>query len=77
MKKFAGDIIILHMCTKITIIRCTVSEIRSETGRIFCHFAPFFFPFTLPPNDSENQTFEEKKLKNALRYYPFIHSRVP
>ena len=27
---------------KITIIWRTVPEIRSETGRIFCHFRPFF-----------------------------------
>ena len=33
---------------KITIIWCTVPEIRSETDRIFCHFGPFF-PL-LPPS---------------------------
>ena len=27
---------------KITIIRCNVPEIWSETDRIFCHFGPFF-----------------------------------
>ena len=32
---------------KITIIWCTVPEIRSETDRIFCHFGPFFA--LLPP----------------------------
>ena len=41
MKKFAGDIIILYMCTKNHNIWCTVAEIRSETY-IFCHFEQFF-----------------------------------
>ena len=47
MKKLAGNIIIFHMCTKITIIWCTVLEIRSETDKSFCHFGPFFS--LLPP----------------------------
>ena len=32
-----------HTCVpKIMIIWCTVPEIQSETGRIFCHFGSFF-----------------------------------
>ena len=38
MKKFAGDIIIIHICTKITIIWCMVPEISSTTDIMFCHF---------------------------------------
>ena len=46
MKKFAQDIIILHMCTENHNIWCMVPEIPSETDIIFCHFGPFFCPFT-------------------------------
>ena len=45
MKKIVGDIIILHMCTKIHM----VSEIQNETHRIFCHFGSFFALLTPPP----------------------------
>ena len=32
-----------YICVpKITIIWCTIAEIRSEMDRIFCHFGPFF-----------------------------------
>ena len=34
-------------------------EIESETGRIFCHFGPFFA--LLPPNNTENKNFEKMK----------------
>ena len=49
----------------ITIIWCMLPEIRSETGRIFCHFGSFFALLTpLPsPNDTENQTFWKKMKK--------------
>ena len=40
MKKFAGDIIILYMCTKITIY--DVQLLRYGVRRIFCHFELFF-----------------------------------
>ena len=42
----------IYTCVqKITIIWCMVPDIQSETDRIFCHFRPFFCPFTthLPP----------------------------
>ena len=51
--------IIVHMCTKTTIIQGTVPEIQSETDRIFCHSEPFFT--LLPPNNLENQNFEKMK----------------
>ena len=58
MERIAGDIIILLMCTKFTIIWCTVLEIRSETEFfvILVHFLPFY-----PSNDPENQNFEKMK----------------
>ena len=55
--KIAGDIIILHMCTKNYNLWCMVPEIESETHRIFCHFGEFFA--LLPPT-----TQKIKILKN-------------
>ena len=56
MKKFAGDIIILHKCTKNHNI---VPEIWSATDRIFV-ILDCFFPF-YPSMDPENQNFEKMK----------------
>ena len=42
MIKIDGNIIILHMCSKIIIIWCTVPDIQSKIDRIVCHFSPFF-----------------------------------
>ena len=59
MKKLL-DILSFYTCVpKITIIWCTVPEIRSETDKLFCHFRPIFA--LLPPNDPENQNFETMK----------------
>ena len=62
-KKIAGDIIIVHMCTKNHnhIIWGTVPEIWGET-KIFGHFGPLFalYSFT-PPNNPKNQNFEKMK----------------
>ena len=49
MKKFPGEIIILHMCTKNHNIRCTVPEIQSETDIILPHFGQFFGLLPTPP----------------------------
>ena len=38
--------IILHMCTKITIIWSMVPKVQSETDRIFWHFGLSFTPLT-------------------------------
>ena len=78
MKKFAGYIILLHMCTKNHNHMMYVPEIQSETGKKFCYFGPFFAPLPppLPPNDPEYQNFEKKMKRNAWRYYPFIHTCV-
>ena len=65
-KKIAGDIIILHMCTKNTIIWGTVREIQSETDRIFCHLWSFFTPY-----NPQNQNFE--KMKNVIAYVIILH----
>ena len=59
MRKSPGDIIILHMCTIITIIWHMVPEILSATDRIFCHFGQFFVH--LPPKNPKNQNFEKMK----------------
>ena len=71
MKKIAGDIIILHMCTKKhTPMR--YSSWDTEWDRIFCHFGLFSAllpPLTThphpthphPPNNLENQNFETMK----------------
>ena len=52
-------------------IWCTVSGVRSETGRIFCHSGPFF---TFFPMETENQNFE--KMKKYLKLLSF-HKCIP
>ena len=61
MKQIAGDIIILHMCTKNhSHMRC--SSWDTEWDRIFCHFGPFFALLTpSPPNNPDKQNFEKMK----------------
>ena len=58
MKKIVGDIIILHMCTKIHM----VSEIQNETQN-FLSFWVIFCPFNTPSplNDPENQIFKKNE----------------
>ena len=75
MKKFAGDIIILHMCTK-NQNPMMYSSWDTEWDRQNClSFWAIFCPFPIPspPNDPENQNFEKTKKneKNAWRYYSF------
>ena len=56
MKKTAGDMIILHKCTKNPIIWGMVPEICCETDRIFfCHFGPIFA--LLSPNHPRKSKF--------------------
>ena len=57
MKKSAGDIIILHMCTK---------KRDRDNFAILGHFFPF-----QPPDNPENQNFKIEK--NTMRYYNFTH----
>ena len=60
MKKFAGDIIVLHMCTKKSqsgdawFLRYGVRQ--TEFFVIMDRFLPFY-----PPMDPENQNFEKMK----------------
>ena len=70
MKKFAGDIICVP---KITIIWCTLPLIWSETGKKFCHFAPFFAILPIPLMIPKIKILKEKKKneKNASRYKSF------
>ena len=57
-KTIAGDIIILHMCTKNhNHMRYGYWDMEGE--RIFCHLGPFFA--FLPHNNPENQNFKEGK----------------
>ena len=58
-KRNAGDIIILHICTKNYNQWGTVPEIQSETDRIFCPYEPFFA--LLPLNNLENEKFDKMK----------------
>ena len=62
MKKFAGDIIILHMCTQKNHnhIWCIVPEIWSATDRIFCHHGPFF-ALLLPYGPRKSKFWKNEK----------------
>ena len=70
MKTFAGDIIILHMCTK-NYNHAMYCSWDMECGRqnflslwtIFCPFKPPPLPFLFLPMDPENQNFEKTKNK--------------
>ena len=53
-----------------TITGCIVPGIWSMTNRIFCHFGPFFCPFTLLATQ-KIKIFKNEK--NAWRYYHFMH----
>ena len=58
-KKIAGDIIILHMCTK-NHNHMRYSSWDTEWDKFFCHFGPFFALYLpLHPNNPENQNFEK------------------
>ena len=67
MKKFAGDIIILHMCTKnhnhndLWFLRYGVRQ--TEFFVIMDSFLPFYSPM-----DPKNQNYEKNE-KNTSRYY--------
>ena len=73
---------ISSFCTcvpKITTIWCTVPEIRSETGRAFCHFGSFFALLTPPstlPNDPKNQNLKKKvnKCLEILSFYTYMYT---
>ena len=61
MKKIAGDIIILHMCTK-NHNHMRYSSWDTEWHKMFCHFGLFFtFLSPSPPNNPEHQNFEKMK----------------
>ena len=63
MKKIAGDIIILHMCTK-NHNHMRYSYWDTKWDKKFCHFGPFFaFLTPLSPNNPQNQNF--KKLEKT------------
>ena len=65
MKKIAGDIIILHMCNK-NHNHIRYSSWDTKWDRIFCHFRPFFAPFTpSSSNNRQNQHFNEMKIASG------------
>ena len=68
--------ILFYTCApKISIIWCVVPEIRSETGRIFCHSGPFFALLPPPPPPcplwtQKTKILEKwKKCLNILSFY--------
>ena len=67
-KKIAGDIIILHMCTKNHNYMRYGSWDTEWDRQIFCHFGPFFA--ILPHYWSWKLKFG-KNVKNTWKYYPF------
>ena len=80
MKKFTGDIMVLHMCSKNHMMYSSwdTEWDRQNFLSIWAISWPFFHP--PHPNDPKNQNFEKNKnknKKNAWRYYPFIHTCVP
>ena len=73
--------ILFYTCApKISIIWCIITEIRSETGRIFCHSGPFFALLpppplpALPPMDPENQN--SGKMKKMPEDIIILHKHV-
>ena len=73
MKRIAGDIINLRKCTKTTFIWGMVSEIQSETDRVFCYSGPFFCPFTFYPTTNKKIKIWKKCKENPWRYYPLTN----
>ena len=65
MKKFAGDIIIFHMCTKNHNHMMHGSWDTEEERQNFLSFWAIFV-LSPPPNDPENENFEKKKTMNKL-----------
>ena len=73
MKQFAGDIIVLHMCSK-NHNHMMYGFWNTEWDRQnFLIFWAIFCPFTTPTAlmIHKNQSFEKKNEKNVWRYYPF------
>ena len=69
MKKFAGDIIILHMCIK-NHNHMMYGSWDTEWGTKFFVILAHFLPFQ-PLDNLENQNFNIEK--NTWRYYHFTH----
>ena len=66
MKKFVGDITILHMCTK-NHNHMRYSSWDTKWDRIFCHFGPFFAFLTPCPPTTHKTKFLKKKKKKTSR----------
>ena len=68
MKKFAGDIIILHMCNKNHDICYTAPETHRE---FFCHYGPFFDLLPTPTSLMIPKLKILKKMKKCLEILSF------
>ena len=66
MKKFARDIIILHMCTKNHNHMMYVSWDTEWDRHNFCHLGPYFALLPLPPSWWSQKSKFWKKWKNCL-----------
>ena len=78
-QKFAGDIIILSMCTKNHNHIMYGSWDTEWDRQFFCNFWSFFCLFNNPPcppspqpNDPKNQNLEKKKSPEILSFYTYI-----
>ena len=80
MKKFAGDIIILHMCPKnhnhMMYGSWYTEWDRQDFFVILGHFLSFYHPFA-PPNDLKKSKFWKRKRKKCLdilSFYTYMYS---
>ena len=75
MKKFAGDIIILQMCTK-NLNHMRYSSWDTKWDIIFCHFGPFF-ALLPPPRLTTHKTKILKKWKNLwiCHHFRLVHQK--
>ena len=75
MRKFAGGIVILHMCTKNPNHMMYGSWDSEWDRQKFFSLWAIFCSFT-PPLMISNIKILKKKWKNACRYYPFIYTCI-
>ena len=85
-KKIAGDIIILHMCTKNQSYK--VQFLRYGVRQIFLSFWAIFCPLPPSPKNPENQNFEQMNkasgdviiltcaTKNTIKWYMLSYSNM-
>ena len=64
-----GDMILLHMCIINDNHICMVPQVWTATGRIICHFGPYFALFTLLMSQKIKFWKTEKKILEILAFY--------